>query len=104
MSDCADSLGPVPRASRGMHNLVICTNAFTKNMSLYAFGRPTTDVVLKSLIDKYIPRYGHAKKILPDQGKQFQTKKLHNKLEKRDIQAILKSICRLQSNLAERRA
>ena len=63
---CIDFLGPLPRASRGMRNLVVCTDDFTKNVSLYAIGRPTTDAVLKIILEKYIPKYGHVKKILSD--------------------------------------
>ena len=55
---CIDFLGPLPRAARGMRNLVVCTDAFTKNASLYAIGRPTTDAVLKIILEKYIPKYG----------------------------------------------
>ena len=42
---CIDFLGPLPRVARGMRNLVVCTDAFTKNVNLYAVGRPTTDAV-----------------------------------------------------------
>ena len=53
-------------------------------------------------MEKYIPKYGHVKKILSDQGTQFQNKKWKAELEKRGIQAVLTAIRRPQGNLAER--
>ena len=47
----------------------VCTDAFSKNVSLYAIGRPTTMAVLSVVLNKYIPKYGPVKKILSDQGK-----------------------------------
>ena len=48
--------------------------------------------------NKYIPKYGPVKKILSDQGKQF-NKKWQSELEK---QAVLTPIRRPQGNLDER--
>ena len=45
---CINFLGPLPRAAQGMRNLVVCTDAFTKNVSLYAIGRPTTCLLYTS--------------------------------------------------------
>lgn len=99
---CVDFVGVLPRAGRGLRNLVVCTDAFTKHVSLYAIGRQTTDAVLNVILNKYIPKYGNVEKILTDQGKQFQNRRWHEELEKHNIQAILTSIRRPQGNLAER--
>lgn len=71
---CTDLLGPLPRAARGMRNLVVYTDAFSKHVSLYAIGRPTTEAILKVILEKYVPKYGHVRKILSDRGRQFQNK------------------------------
>ena len=71
---------------------MVCTDAFTKNVSLYVVGRPTIDAVLRIILEKYIPKYGHVKKILSDQGTQFQNRKWKAELEKRGIQAVLTAI------------
>ena len=84
-----------------MKNLVVCTDTFT-HVRLYAVGRPMMEAVLKVILDKYIPKYGQVKKILSDQGKQFQNKNWKTELEKRNIQAVLTSIRRPQGNLAEK--
>ena len=70
----------------------MCTDAFTKNVSLYDIGRPMTDAVLKLILEKLIPKYGHVKTILSDQGKLFQNRKWRAELEKRIIQEVLTSI------------
>ena len=58
----------LPRAARGMKNLVVCTDAFTKHVSLYAIGRPTTSAAVNIILNKDIPKNGPIKKILSDQG------------------------------------
>lgn len=92
---CIDFLGLLPRAMRGIQNLVVCTNASTKNVSLYVIGWLITEAVLKVILKKYIPHHSHIKEILPDWGKQFQDKKWHSEFQKHDVQAILTSIHRL---------
>lgn len=99
---CIDFLGPLPRAARGLKNLVVITDAFTKYVSLYPVGRPTTDAVLKVVLDKYVPKHGQIQKLLSDQGKQFTNKRWSCELEKNNIKAILTAIRRPQGNLAER--
>ena len=99
---CIDFPGPLPHASQGMRNLVVCTDGFTKHVSLHATGRPMVEAVLKGILEKYIPKYGYIKKILSDQGKQFQNEKWKAELGKRNTQALLTSIRRPQVNLAER--
>ena len=64
--------------------------------------RPTTKVVLKILLQKYIPTYGRIKKILSDQGVQFQSEKWERMLRENGIQPVLTSIRHPQGNLAER--
>ena len=68
---CNDFLGPLRRASRGMRNLVVCIDAFSKHVSLYAIRRPTLEAVLKVILEKYVTKYGHVRKILSNQGKQL---------------------------------
>lgn len=101
MHCCVDFLGPLSWALHGMHNLMVCMYAFTKNLSLYVIGWPTTETV-EVILKKYIPHYSHVKKILSDQNKQFQNKKWHSEMEKCTIQVILISIRGHQGNLAER--
>lgn len=44
---CIHFLGPLPKASRCTKNSVVCTDAFTRNVVLYAIDRPTTIAALK---------------------------------------------------------
>ena len=70
---CIDFLGPLPRAARGMKKLVVCTDAFTKHVSLYAIGRPTTSAVVNIILNKYIPKYGPIKKYYRIRGNSLRT-------------------------------
>ena len=47
---CVDFLGPLPRDLRRLRHLIVCIDAFTKNVRLYPVTRPTTRAVLLSLI------------------------------------------------------
>lgn len=99
---CVDFLGPLPRATRGYRHIVVCTDVFTKAVHLFPVQHPTTKAVLKAVLEKYIPTVGPIKKILSDQGKQFQNKVWHDTLQAQGIQPILTAIRRPQGNLAER--
>jgi hypothetical protein len=99
---CIDFLGPLPRASRGNRQLIVCVDAFTKFVKLYPLNRPTTKSVLNAVLRKYTEEHGAVKRILTDQGKQFQNKAWTDTLTSQGIQPILTSIRRPQGNLAER--
>ena len=75
---------------------------FTKAVRLYAIRRPTTKSVLNVILRKYVPKYGQIKKILSDQGKQFQNKAWTETLTQHGIQPVLTSIRHPLGNLAER--
>ena len=95
-----DFLGPLPRSSRGVKHILVCIHVFSKAVRLYPIMRPTTKVVLKILLQKYIPLYGKMKKILSDQGVQFQTEKWERTLRENGIQPVLTSIRHPKGNLA----
>lgn len=97
-----DFLGPMPRSNRGVSNILVIIDVFTKAVRLYAITRPTTKTVLKIILTKYIPKYGRIQKILSDQGKQFQNKLWGETLIQNGIKPILTSIRHPQGNLAER--
>jgi hypothetical protein len=71
-------------------------------VKLYPVNRPTTKSVLNAVLRRYIPEHGAVKRILTDQGKQFQNKAWTDTLTSQGIQPILTSIRRPQGNLAER--
>ena len=70
-------------------HILICIDVFSKAVRLYPIMRPTTNVVLKILLQKYIPLYGKMKKILSDQGVQFQSEKWERTLRENGIQPVL---------------
>lgn len=99
---CIDFLGPLPRAGRRLRHLIVCIDAFTKAVRLYPVQRPTTKAVLNVILKKYIPEHGSIKRVLTDQGKQFQNQVWADTLNEHGIQAVLTAIRRPQGNLAER--
>lgn len=53
---CVDFLGPFPQGFRRLR--LVCTNPFTKMVKLYPVPRPTTKVVMNTIIHKHIPKNG----------------------------------------------
>ena len=68
-------------------SILVCINVFSKAVRLYTIMRPTTKVVLKILLQKYIPLYGKMK-VLSDQGVQFQSEKWERTLRENGIQPV----------------
>ena len=60
--------------------------------------RPTTQAVLKILLNKYIPAFGKMKKVLSDQGIQFQSEVWHQTLRENGIKTVLTAIRHPQGN------
>ena len=79
-----------------------CIDVFSKAVHLYPILQPTTKAVLKILLQKYIPMYGKMKRILSDQGVQFQSIVWNRVLRENGIQPILTSSRHPQGNLAKR--
>ena len=96
-----DFMGPLPRSSRRVKHILVCVDVFSKAVRLYPIMRPTTKVVLKILLQKYIPTYGKMKKILSDQGVQFRNEIWERTLRENGIQPVLTYIRHPQGNLAE---
>ena len=71
---CVNFLGPLSKATWGLKHLIVCVDAFTKLVKLYAVTRPTTRSVLDVILNKYISEHGHVKRVLTDNGKQFSNK------------------------------
>ena len=65
-----DFLGPLPRSSPGVKHILVYIDVFSKAVRVYPIMRPTTKLVLKILLQKYIPAFGKMKKVLSDQGVQ----------------------------------
>lgn len=97
-----DFIGPLPRASRGLRHILVCVDVFTKAVRLYAIPRPTTRSALNAILKTYVPEHGNTRRILSDQGSQFQNQNWATTLERHGIQAVLTSIRHPQGNLAER--
>ena len=74
----------------------------TKLVKLYAVTRPSTRSVLNVIINKCIPEYGHTKRVLTENGKQFSNKLWYDVLTQHEIQSVLTAIRRPKDNLAER--
>lgn len=66
-------LGPLPGARRMLHNLLSCTDVFTKAVKLCGITRSTLMLALNVTLNQYIWKHGPLKiKIIIVKGKQFQ--------------------------------
>ena len=97
-----DFLGPLPRSIRGVKRILVCFDLFSEAVHLYPIMRPTTKVVLKILLQKYILAYCKMKKVLSDQEMEFQSEVWEKTLRENGIQPVLTSVRHPQGNLAER--
>ena len=70
-----DFYGPLPRGRGGVQYLLVVLDAFSKLVKIFPLKNATTQMSLKSIIDKYIPECGKPKRILSDNGTQFTSPK-----------------------------
>lgn len=99
---CVDFYGPLPRSIGGLQYIFIIMDVFTKYVKLYPIKKETTAIVLKKLVELYIPELGVPNRILADHGSQFTSPKWANKLLDLNIKCIFSSIRHPQGNPVER--
>lgn len=97
-----DFFGPLPTSTAGVKYIFVTIDAFSKWVKLYPIKRATTNIVLKKILEDYIPKYGKPKKIQCDHGTQFTSQKWIRTLKENDIQVTFSSIRHPQGNIVER--
>lgn len=69
---------------------------------MYALRRATTSIILKKVINDYLPRFGPIQKLLTDNGTQFTSKKWKEDLNQIGIKTIFTTTYHPESNPVER--
>ena len=68
-----DILGPLPRSHNGNKYILVVADCFTKWTEAYAIPNQEATTIVKTLVVKFICRYGAPMQILTDQGRQFES-------------------------------
>ena len=63
----------MPRSIRGVEYIFVLLDVHSKYVKLYAIKRETTRAALCKLLHKYIPEMGKPKRVLADNGTQFES-------------------------------
>lgn len=95
-------MGPLPKGPLGVKNILALINIFSKHVRLYAIRRATTDIILKKVLDDYVPKHGSIKQILTDNGTQFSSTKWTKQLQVVGIKAIFTTTYHPENNPIER--
>ena len=83
-----DITGPHPRSSRGNEYIVTITDIFSKWCEAYPVRVHTAQVVAKILIDNFISRFGAPKRLLTDQGSEFESHLFQELCRRMEIEKI----------------
>lgn len=97
-----DLIGPLPRGQGGAKYIVVFLDVFSKYIRLYPIKRALTDVILKKLIQYYIPKTGKMKNLLTDNGTQFTSHKWKTELQKNNIKPMYTTTYHPEGNPVER--
>jgi len=83
-----DITGPHPRSSRGNEYIVTITDIFSKWCEAYPVRTHTAQVVAKILIDNFISRFGVPRRLLTDQGSEFESQLFQELCRRMEIEKI----------------
>ena len=83
-----DITGRHPRSSRGNEYILTVTDIFSKWSEAYAVRVHTAPVIAKVLMDNFFSRYGMPKRILTDQGAEFESQLFHELCSRMGIEKI----------------
>lgn len=94
-----DLMGPLPKGRGGTHYIL---DTFSKYIKLYALKRATTKVILKRIMEDYIPTSGKPRTILTGNRTQFKSKIWGDTLREKDIEPQYTTRYHPQANPVER--
>jgi len=97
-----DLMGPLPRGQLGAKYILALLDIFTKHVKLYPLRRATTDIIINKVINDYLPSFGPIKKILTDNGTQFQNQRWRQQLKQKGIEVMFTSPYHPEGNTVER--
>ncbi|KFM73878.1 Retrovirus-related Pol polyprotein from transposon 297, partial [Stegodyphus mimosarum] len=98
-----DLLGPYPRSKVNKSRyLLVIVDHFSKWLELIPLKRASAKIVVDSILNKYILKYGAPLKVISDNGPQFVSKMFEEMCAKLGIRHLKMVPYRPQSNIAER--
>ncbi|KAK7604945.1 hypothetical protein V9T40_006131 [Parthenolecanium corni] len=96
-----DYFGPLPGARAGLSKILVVMDIFTKFVRLYPVKLMTTDATLKAM-DKYVHEFGAPKRILSDNGRQFDNDRWRQYWQAKGTDTKFIAVYRPASNPCER--
>lgn len=63
-----DLMEPLPKGQLGTKFILALLDIFSKHVKLYPLRRATMDIILKHILDDYLPQFGAVQRILTDNG------------------------------------
>lgn len=97
-----DFYGPLPRSIGGVEYIFVVLDMHSTYVKLHPIKKATTWIVLKKIIEQYIPEIGKPSTILSDNGTEFTSPVWKSRLQQEKIRVIFSSIRHPQSNPTER--
>lgn len=96
-----DYFGPLPGARCGLSKILVGVDLFTKHVRLYPVKLMTTESTIKAM-QKYIEEFGVPKRIMSDNGRQFDNDRWRDFWKKEGAEVSYISAYRAASNPCER--
>ena len=93
-----DITGKHPTSARGNQYILTVTCLFSRWSEAYAIRNHTAPVVARVLVDQFFARYGTPKRILSDQGAEFQSQMFRELCKRLEIEQIRTSPYKPSSN------
>uniref|UniRef100_A0A2S2NEK6 RNA-directed DNA polymerase n=1 Tax=Schizaphis graminum TaxID=13262 RepID=A0A2S2NEK6_SCHGA len=97
-----DLMGPMPRGQLGARYILALLDIFSKHVKLYPIKRATTDIILNKVINDYLPSFGPIRKILTDNGTQFQNIRWKQQLSQINVETHYTTPYHPEGNPVER--
>jgi len=83
-----DITGKHPRSSRGNEYILTVIDLFSKWVEVFPLRNHTAPVVAKTLMDNFITRYGAPKRLISDQGPEFESELFQELCRRMEIDKI----------------
>lgn len=80
-----DIAGPYPETNRGNRYILVTVDHFSRYVTLHALANQTAETIATCLVREFIPHLGMPRKILTDQGRNFESALLASLCEQLNI-------------------
>ena len=97
-----DFCGPYCTSIGGSKYILSAVDCFSKHVALFSVKRPTTEIVLKRLINDYFIPFGKPDKIIMDNASQFRSPKFTKKLQELNVKPCFVSLANAKASPVER--